>query len=198
MIGKAFWLSKTFWVNVLAGVAIVAQALWGWVMDPEVETSILAGINLVLRLVTKEPITWSTPTIPPAAMILVAVLGMAVLPGCGTLSTTVAAYNVEATAKGLAQVRVMNHTVEGTVCATLQLGDRDLKALVWPPVPHYYVRLEVDQFPPMEIGDATLADTCERVKGRCVCTVDAGGRPSECVCPQGRIILEPPAVGGQG
>ena len=35
MIGKAFWLSKTFWVNVLAGVAIVAQALWGWVMDPE-------------------------------------------------------------------------------------------------------------------------------------------------------------------
>ena len=79
MIGKAFWLSKTFWVNVLAGVAIVAQALWGWVMDPEVETSILAGINLVLRLVTKEPITWSTPTIPPAAMILVAVLGMAVM-----------------------------------------------------------------------------------------------------------------------
>lgn len=56
--GKKFWLSKTFWVNLLALVAIVVQSLTGFVMSIEAQASILAVVNVVLRLVTKEAITW--------------------------------------------------------------------------------------------------------------------------------------------
>jgi len=57
-MGKKFWLSKTFWVNVLAILALVAQSQFGFEISAETQVSILAAVNVVLRLVTKEPITW--------------------------------------------------------------------------------------------------------------------------------------------
>ena len=55
---KKFYQSKTFWVNVIAIAAILAQTQTGFVIGAESQAAILAVINLVLRAVTKEPIAW--------------------------------------------------------------------------------------------------------------------------------------------
>ena len=57
-MGKKIWASKTFWVNVIAIVALWLQAYTGVNLSPETQVQILAVVNIVLRLVTKEPIKW--------------------------------------------------------------------------------------------------------------------------------------------
>lgn len=56
--GKKLWASKTFWVNVLACLAFGLQYLHGYVLAPEAQTSLLAAVNIVLRVVTHEEIVW--------------------------------------------------------------------------------------------------------------------------------------------
>ena len=59
MSTKKFYLSKTFWVNVLALLVFVIQFYrQDFVMPAEVLASILAIINLILRWITKEPVEW--------------------------------------------------------------------------------------------------------------------------------------------
>jgi len=57
---KSWYTSKTLWVNLLAIVGIIANSLWGIELDAEVQaamaTSILAVVNIVLRLITKTAI----------------------------------------------------------------------------------------------------------------------------------------------
>lgn len=79
MNGKSLYSSKTFWVNVLALVALVCQAAFGWVIEPEAQAGILAVINLILRLVTREPVTWWTGA---AKVLVVAGLAGLVSGGC--------------------------------------------------------------------------------------------------------------------
>lgn len=55
---KPIWQSKTFWVNVIALAALSVQALTEFVIDVETQAAILAVINLILRLVTKDRIDW--------------------------------------------------------------------------------------------------------------------------------------------
>jgi len=55
---KSWYTSKTVWVNALAIVAIIAQAEFGFVISPEANASALALLNLILRAITKEEITW--------------------------------------------------------------------------------------------------------------------------------------------
>jgi hypothetical protein len=55
---KSILLSKTIWVNVLAIIAFVLQSKFGFVIDETTQLQILAGVNVVLRFVTKEPISW--------------------------------------------------------------------------------------------------------------------------------------------
>ena len=50
--------SKTFWVNIIAIAVMLAQAKYGFIIDAESQLAILAVINLILRAVTKEEITW--------------------------------------------------------------------------------------------------------------------------------------------
>ena len=52
---KKWYHSKILWVNTLAGVAMIVQAVTGvdW-LDVEVQVGILAIINLVLRLITNQ------------------------------------------------------------------------------------------------------------------------------------------------
>ncbi|MBT9158510.1 MAG: hypothetical protein DDT36_01522 [Firmicutes bacterium] len=50
---KKWYLSKTLWANLLAIVAVFGLELTG-----EEVTAVLAVINLVLRVVTKEELTW--------------------------------------------------------------------------------------------------------------------------------------------
>lgn len=62
--GKVFWLSKTFWFNVLALVLAVATAFGFGEFEPDAKlleyASILVMlINLILRFVTKEPVLMS-------------------------------------------------------------------------------------------------------------------------------------------
>jgi uncharacterized membrane protein len=56
--GKKLWLSKTFWVNVIALIAMVLQYIFGFITAPEDQVMILGVINIILRLVTKEEIGW--------------------------------------------------------------------------------------------------------------------------------------------
>ena len=51
---KRWYTSKTLWVNLLAIVALVAQAEFGYILDAEAQAVMLAVINLVLRIVTKK------------------------------------------------------------------------------------------------------------------------------------------------
>ena len=57
MTGKAWWQSKTIWVNALAlaGAIVVAFGLpeQQWVV---IAPAILAGANLFLRIITGQPI----------------------------------------------------------------------------------------------------------------------------------------------
>jgi len=59
-MGKKFYLSRTFWVNLIAAAVLIYQGVSGheFVLPAETQAVILAGINLVLRAITKEPITW--------------------------------------------------------------------------------------------------------------------------------------------
>ena len=51
---KRWYTSKTLWVNLLAIVALIAQAEFGYVLDVEAQSVILAAINLLLRIITKK------------------------------------------------------------------------------------------------------------------------------------------------
>lgn len=59
---KPFYLSRTLWVNVVAGIAAVSTAFGlDLGLTPEAQTAVVGGIlavaNIVLRLVTKTGVT---------------------------------------------------------------------------------------------------------------------------------------------
>lgn len=58
MVGKKFWQSKTFWTNTILGIAVIVQSQYGYLIGPEVQMLALAGVNLILRKLTKDPIVW--------------------------------------------------------------------------------------------------------------------------------------------
>ena len=51
---KRWYTSKTLWLNLLAIAAFVAQAEFGYILDAEAQSVILAAINLLLRIITKK------------------------------------------------------------------------------------------------------------------------------------------------
>ena len=53
---KPFWKSKTILVNVIAGVVLYFVQIPEVGAAPELSALVLAGVNLVLRAVTKKPI----------------------------------------------------------------------------------------------------------------------------------------------
>lgn len=56
--GKKWYKSKTLWVNILALIVLFLDEKMGVKLSVEEQTSILAVINIILRIVTKEPIRW--------------------------------------------------------------------------------------------------------------------------------------------
>lgn len=58
---KSIFASKTFWVNLIAAVAMIGQAASGQavVAEPETQATLLALANIVLRFVTKEAVSLS-------------------------------------------------------------------------------------------------------------------------------------------
>lgn len=51
--------SKTIWVNLLSIVALILQKRYGFVIDESLQIEILGFINIALRMLTKEPVSWS-------------------------------------------------------------------------------------------------------------------------------------------
>lgn len=81
-MSKSVFVSRTFWVNVLAAAAAVAQALAGqaW-CDPEWQAALLALANIALRFATTRPVR--VPGVGGAGMLAaLAVSGAVVLCGC--------------------------------------------------------------------------------------------------------------------
>ena len=52
MESKAWWASKTYWMNIVAAAAVVDEARLVGVLTPETEGLILAMLNLLLRAIT--------------------------------------------------------------------------------------------------------------------------------------------------
>ena len=111
---KTWYTSKTLWLNAIAVIALIIQTRTGFVIDPEAQTGFLALINLLLRVITHQPLGW-TPTkpteetgeedqphfIPPGSagfinlrclveLFLVGLTLMILLAGCATTSPTAA------------------------------------------------------------------------------------------------------------
>lgn len=94
--------SKTLWANLLGIGALLAQAKLGYVFAPEDQAIALAAINLVMRLITKQPLNWSAPIKNQAGKArhvlvflllvcsLIAVMTLPLLPGCSTLTGKIA------------------------------------------------------------------------------------------------------------
>ena len=55
---NVWWHSKQIWTAVIAAVAMTVQEKYGYIVSPEFQVQILAGIMVLLRIITKEPVTW--------------------------------------------------------------------------------------------------------------------------------------------
>lgn len=57
---KSIFASKSFWVNLIALAGMLLQAFTGSevLVNVETQATILAVINIVLRTITKEAVTW--------------------------------------------------------------------------------------------------------------------------------------------
>ena len=55
---KEFWKSKTLWVNIIGLAAILYQGFNGEIVSIEMQTSLLAIANVMLRMITKDEIVW--------------------------------------------------------------------------------------------------------------------------------------------
>ena len=54
---KPWYLSKTLWLNILAMVAIIVQARYGFVFAVEEQIAVITVANLVLRIFTDKELT---------------------------------------------------------------------------------------------------------------------------------------------
>lgn len=59
MEAKSILFSKTLWANVVAVGASFAAAKFGIQIDAEAQIAILGVLNLILRIVTKQPVAFS-------------------------------------------------------------------------------------------------------------------------------------------
>ncbi len=55
---KKWYVSKTVWVNAIALFAMIAQMQTGFIVTPDLQAVLLTLVNLGLRTITKEQITW--------------------------------------------------------------------------------------------------------------------------------------------
>lgn len=55
-MSKSLFKSKSFWFNVAAGAVHVAQGALGFNLPPHVAAGVVLGGNIVLRLMTEDPV----------------------------------------------------------------------------------------------------------------------------------------------
>ena len=56
--GKKWYYSKTFWANIVAGVAVIAQVSYGFVFPVEYQMLVLSIVNMGLRKISSGEINW--------------------------------------------------------------------------------------------------------------------------------------------
>lgn len=56
---KNFLMSKMLWFNFIAFVCFILQGFFGFIVTPEIQATILFGINMWLRIITKEELVWN-------------------------------------------------------------------------------------------------------------------------------------------
>ena len=56
-MGKKWYTSKTIWANVVAAVSLFVTSQFGYKISTETQAGIIAGLNIVLRIITKEALT---------------------------------------------------------------------------------------------------------------------------------------------
>jgi hypothetical protein len=56
--GKKWYYSKTFWANIVAGVAVIVQVSYGFVFPVEYQMLVLSLINMGLRKISSGEVTW--------------------------------------------------------------------------------------------------------------------------------------------
>lgn len=129
---KSWYASKTLWVNAVAIIAIVLQGINStWIIGPEIQGGILAVINVILRAVTGESITWGSGQsdsnqagyvrLPVLLLMLAIALSATLLSGCAGLRN-----NQDMATAGKALL-----TAKGTIVASAVTADRlcQVKAL---------------------------------------------------------------------
>lgn len=58
LTGKKWYVSKTFWANIMAGTVVVVQVRYGFIVSAEYQLLGLSFINMGLRAITKNPVVW--------------------------------------------------------------------------------------------------------------------------------------------
>ncbi len=56
--GKKWYRSKTLWVNLIALISLLINEKVGIPISESEQVAILSVVNIVLRLITKEPVRW--------------------------------------------------------------------------------------------------------------------------------------------
>lgn len=105
---KTWYLSKTLWLNAIAVLVLLFQTRFGFVIDPETQTGLLAFINIILRVITKAPLDWSTPAVsggnPEGGFIRLQLLIVSLLIGACLLFAGCASTRTAGTATDTPQV----------------------------------------------------------------------------------------------
>ena len=58
---KPWYYSKTLWVNLIAMIALLIQAVIGFTISPEEQAAFIVIINLILRAVTTQGLLFKQP-----------------------------------------------------------------------------------------------------------------------------------------
>lgn len=58
---KSIFMSKTFWVNIIAFVSVYLENTYGFGIDQGIQMQILTAVNIALRFVTKDKVVWRKP-----------------------------------------------------------------------------------------------------------------------------------------
>jgi hypothetical protein len=58
IVGKKWYVSKTFWANVVAGLTMIGQIKYGFLIPAEYQMMIMSFVNIGLRKITKDPVIW--------------------------------------------------------------------------------------------------------------------------------------------
>lgn len=131
-MNKAWWKSKTFWVNLICVVALLVQSLTRYIISPEIQAAVLALINLILRAVTKEPLAWASgddsPPItggPGAGMAVVLLAGSLALAlsGCATTGNSASSGGDSPLILGGKSLLAVKGTIVSAAAATDALCD---------------------------------------------------------------------------